>query len=881
MSLRIALACRTSRRPVRRAASRCGVVLAGCLLFPAAVGAQSPTQEASPPAGGTAPQAATPAPAAPSSAESLPEIEVIQKAPKPAPKVAKKKPAAKKKAAAAASQPPPSEAAAPTTAQTLVKMSPVGGSEIPIEKVPGGVSTVSSSDVARDGSGIIENTLESRVPGVIVTDLQGNEFQTNIQYRGFESSPLNGVPQGLAVYQNGVRINEAFGDIVNWDFLPSIAIDDVAVMSGNPVFGLNALGGAVVIGMKDGFGFQGAEIDVRAGSFGREQIAAQGGARSGPVAAYIAVEDINDDGWRDFSPSKIKRLYADLGFKGDGSEFHINFTGADNFVGAVTAAPVELLDLGWNRTYTSPQTTDNQLAMVSANGTIKASDTLSFSGVTYYRHFKQQHIDANVSDAEDCDPPINVGLDNTLCVEGDNAEQLSGVGPGVNADGSIPAGIADPLATIDNTSQDAESFGATLQAVDKAKVLGLPNHFLIGASYDRGRVKYAASSELGEIGPSFVVSGLGIQLTAPDDLSPRSLITTNDYYGLYLTDTLDLTDDLALTFGGRYNVAQLTLTDETGNDPFLNGSHTYSRFNPIVGGTYKVMPGLSLYGSYSEANRAPTPAELACADPDNPCLIESFLTGDPPLKQVVSHTWETGLRGQLAAWSSQEKVDWSLGLFRTLNVDDIISVAAPTSGRGYFKNAGDTLRQGIEASVSYRAKDVFVYANYSYTDATFQDSLVLPSPNSPSPQTFNCPGQPANTPDPTQCIQVEPGDTLPGVPKHKFKAGFDYWFTPKWKFGADLMAASSQFFYGDEANLNAPLAGYAQVNLHSSYDLTEHVQIYGLINNLFDARFGTFGNYFDTAAAYEASLKTIHFTDARTIVPSQPFAAYAGLKLRF
>ncbi len=339
-----------------------------------------------------------------------------------------------------------------------------------------------------------------------------------------------------------MRINEAFGDIVNWDFLPSIAMDDIAVMSGNPVFGLNALGGAVVIGMKDGFGYQGAEVDVRGGSFGREQIAVQAGARSGPAAAYIALEDINDDGWRDFSPSEIKRLYADLGFKGDGAEFHVNFTGADNFIGAVTAAPVELLDLGWNRTYTSPQTTDNKLAMVSANGTVKASDTLSFSGVTYYRHFKQQHIDANVSDAEDCDPPINVGPDNTLCIEGDNAEQLSGVGPGVNADGSIPAGIADPLATIDNTSQDAESFGGTLQAVDKSKVLGLPNQFLVGASYDRGRVKYAASSELGEIGPSFVVSGLGIQLTGPDDLSPRSLITTNDYYGLYLTDTLDLTD---------------------------------------------------------------------------------------------------------------------------------------------------------------------------------------------------------------------------------------------------------------------------------------------------------------------------------------------------
>jgi iron complex outermembrane receptor protein len=877
MSQRIGVAQRRAKGSARRARGRhVFLLLAASLWFPAATAAQETTKQASPPADATPPQAPA-AGTAGTSDELLPTVEIIQEAPKPPPKVAEKKPAPKKKTAATA--PPPAQPGQiPQTAQTLVsqtlvRMSPVGGSELPIEKVPGGVSTVSSSDLARDGSGIIENALESRVPGIIVTDLQGNEFQTNIQYRGFESSPLNGVPQGLAVYQNGVRINEAFGDIVNWDFLPAIAIDNIAVMSGNPVFGLNALGGAVVVGMKDGFGFQGAEVDVRAGSFGREQVAAQAGLHSGPAAVYLAFEDINDDGWRDFSPSKIKRLYADLGFKGDGSEFHINFTGADNFVGAVTAAPVELLDLGWNRTYTSPQTTDNKVAMVSANSTVKASQTLSFSGVTYYRHFKQDHIDANILDAEACD--VN-DPNSPLCIEGEEAE---GEGPGVNNDGTIRFDIADPLASIDNTSQDAKSFGGTLQAVDKSKLLGRPNQFLIGASYDHGRVEYAASSELGEIGPLFVVSGLGIHLTGPDDVSPRSLITTNDYYGLYLSDTLDVTDEFSLTFGGRYNVAQLTLEDQTGQDPFLNGSHTYSRFNPVVGGTYRLSPGLSFYGSYSEANRAPTPAELACADPDNPCLIESFLTGDPPLKQVVSHTWEGGLRGQMASWGNQ-RVDWSLGLFRALNVDDIISVAAPTSGRGYFKNAGDTLRQGVEASVSYRAKDVFVYANYSYVDATFASPLVLPSPSNPSATV--CPDAPdPNDPDAPMCIQVEPGDTLPGVPKHKFKAGFDYWITQRWKLGADLIASSSQVFYGDEANLNSRLAGYAQVNLHSSFDLNEHVQVYGLINNLFEARFGTFGNYFDTQAASDASLGTIAFADPRTVVPSQPFAAYGGIKVRY
>lgn len=761
---------------------------------------------------------------------------------------------------------PPAVVTPPSAlSQTLVKMSPVGGSEIPLEKVPGGVSTVTSGDIARNNTTVIQDALQSHVAGVIVTDLQGNGFQTNVQYRGFESSPLNGVPQGLAVYQNGVRINEAFGDIVNWDFLPAIAINDIAVVSGNPVFGLNALGGAIVIGMKDGFSYQGAEVDVRAGSFGRRQVAAEAGAKSGPFAAYIAVEGIDDDGWRQFSPSEIRRLYADLGVKGDDAEFHVNFTAADNFVGAVTASPVELLDIGWNRTYTSPQTTDNDVAMVSLNGTVKATDTLSFSGVTYYRHFKQQHVDANILDAEECDPP---SPPNTLCIEGEPAE-----GP----NGDIPFNIAEPLATIDNTSQDAESAGVTLQAVEKAELFGLSNQFLVGGSYDHGRVKYGASSDLAVIGSDFVASDLGIPLVGPDDLSPRDLITTNDYYGLYVTDTLDVTDKLSVTAGGRYNVAQLSIADQTGRDPFLNGSHTYSRFNPVGGATYKLLAGLSFYGGYSEANRAPTPAELACADPENPCLIESFLTGDPPLKQVVSHTWEIGVRGELAPFGPTERINWSLGLFRALNVDDIITIAAPTSGRGFFQNAGNTLRQGVEASVTYRAERTMVYANYNYVDATFRTPIILPSPN--NPEADPCPG--ANPADPTFCIPVQPGDHLPGVPAHKFKAGFDYSITPQWKFGADLIAASSQVFFGDEANLTSPLAGYAKVNLHTSYDVTEHVQVYGLVDNLSDARFGTFGNFFDRAAASEASLGTINFTNPRTIVPAAPFAAYGGVKVHF
>ena len=316
-------------------------------------------------------------------------MQVIQEQPKAKPQPKPVKQAAKAPATvtpqAALTQPstPPQE-------PTQIKMSPVGGSEIAIAKFPGSVSTITSADIARSETVSLENVLQTRVPGIIVSDLQGNDFQTDVQFRGFSASPVDGVPQGLAVYENGVRINEAFGDVVNWDFLPSVAVQNMAVVANNPAFGLNALGGAISITMKDGFGFQGVETDVRGGSFGRIEGSVQAGAKSGNYAAYIAVEDIHDDGWREFSPSDIRRMFADLGFKNHDAEFHVNFTGADNFVGAVTASPVELLAQSYSDVFTNPQTTNNDLAMASVNGSVAVTDTLNVSGVGYYRNFRQK-----------------------------------------------------------------------------------------------------------------------------------------------------------------------------------------------------------------------------------------------------------------------------------------------------------------------------------------------------------------------------------------------------------------------------------------------------------------------------------------------------------
>ena len=204
--------------------------------------------------------------------------------------------------------------------------------------------TVTAEDFSRVYSPNVLDTLQQRIPGVITTDVQGNGFFQDLRYRGFAASPLQGTPQGLAVYMQGVRINEAFGDTVNWDLIPTIAIGRADIWTNNPAFGLNALGGAVSLQMKDGFNYNGFEFDASGGSYGRVGGSMQYGVRSGEWGLYLAAEGFKDDGWRYQSPSRIARFYGDLGWRGTDAEVHFITSIADNYFGVVGPTPLELLN---------------------------------------------------------------------------------------------------------------------------------------------------------------------------------------------------------------------------------------------------------------------------------------------------------------------------------------------------------------------------------------------------------------------------------------------------------------------------------------------------------------------------------------------------------
>src|SRR5690348_416211 len=96
--------------------------------------------------------------------------------------------------------------------------------------VAAAVDFISSAEAARVSPGpAAAAQLLSRINGVSVFDDQGTRAQPTMDLRGFTLSPVVGVPQGVSVFLDGVRVNEAAAQEVNFDLLPEEAIASASV----------------------------------------------------------------------------------------------------------------------------------------------------------------------------------------------------------------------------------------------------------------------------------------------------------------------------------------------------------------------------------------------------------------------------------------------------------------------------------------------------------------------------------------------------------------------------------------------------------------------------------------------------------------------------
>ena len=670
-----------------------------------------------------------------------------------------------------------------TSAVHVIGTTPLPGLGTPISDVPANVQVYSSRDMRQQQTNPGEY-LEENSTGITINSTQGNPFQSDVNYRGFTASPVLGTPQGLSVFQDGVRINEPFGDVVNWDLIPQSAISSIQLIPGsNPAFGLNTLGGALALYTKSGSYYPGGAIEIYAGSFGRKGVEFEYGGKKDKLDYFFTVNHVDDHGWAEHNPSTIQQFFGKVGWQDEKTDFDVSLTLADNTLQGTQTLPLSFFD-NIRQAYTFPDRNNNKLAFLTAKGSRFLTEDVFFGGTFYYRKYKNENLSSNVNN--DFDP------------------------------------VANPVeATNDRSVIGQDSYGLGLQLTLLDDLAQRENRFSVGASGDFGKARFSQDSQQAAFTADRATLGTS------DFVQVTDAQTRNQYYGLFFTDTLNLSKEWTLTAAGRYNRATVKIEDLTGAAPLLNGEHTFSRFNPAVGVNFKPSERLTAYAAYNEGMRAPTPIELACADPAAPCKLPNNFLADPQLKKVVSRTAETGLRGKLS-----QDAQWSAALYRTELTDDIqfISSGGAAVNTGFFQNVGKTRREGLELALSTKWNALKASARYSYVNATFESPFAV---NSPSNSTADANG----------AIQVRPGDRIPGVPQNSLKLRLQYDFGEQATLGANVIYSSSVFARGDENNqdVKGGIPGYAVVNLDGRYSVAKGFELFARVVNLFDKRYSNFG----------------------------------------
>lgn len=298
-------------------------------------------------------------------------------------------------------------------AKRFKQVGPLPGLDLTKEQIAGNIQSISAKEIKEAHSLSLADLLNSKLQSVNVNDYQGNPFQMDVSYRGFTASPQIGSPQGLSVFFDGIRVNEPFGDVVNWDMLPMNALGGFDLIPGsNPLYGLNTLGGALTMKTKSGFSDAGVSAEVLTGSFGRKQLQASGGWNNaikeegswdtkGDYAAFGAINVFMEDGWRDNSPSKVNQAFGKVEWQGERASLAFSTLGVVNKLTGNGTVPQELYREDKSAVFTSPDVTKNKLIQFQIAGAFDVNDTVNVTGMVYHRQSNRRSSTGDIIPREE------------------------------------------------------------------------------------------------------------------------------------------------------------------------------------------------------------------------------------------------------------------------------------------------------------------------------------------------------------------------------------------------------------------------------------------------------------------------------------------------
>jgi outer membrane receptor protein involved in Fe transport len=804
-----------------------------------------------------------------------------------------------------------------TSKVDVVSETPLAGTDLQVNQIAAPVQTATAADVANSGALDLADFMNRGLNGVLINEMQENPFQPDVNYRGYTASPLLGTPEGISVYVDGVRQNQPFGDVVSWDLIPKDAISEMTLIPGSdPLFGLNTLGGAISVTTKSGLTNPGLAGHVLYGASGRKEVEGEwGGGKATGFNWFFSGLGFHESGWRFDSPSDVRQGFGRIGWRTTKTDLALTLSYAYNTLIGNGLQDYRLLANDYSGVYSIPDSTANRSPQFNFIARHSFSDNLTFTGNAWYRNIRTETIDANYND------DAQGGL--IYQPTPDEQAVLSAAGyagfPTSGADiantpfpkwpclaealtpGGSPDSTCDGVNIYSKEVQNEYGFSGQFTWIANPKLgskMVARNQFAAGALIDRNNITYTQTTDFAYVNPNYTLTSV----PAWQDASAVALNGHSPNWSLYFADTLTLWKKVNVTVSGRYNrdtVNNLDLLNPIVGPGSLTGDYTFQRFNPAVGITWSPLSSVNAYARFSQGSRAPTSIELGCADASAPCSLPNSLSSDPPLQQVVTDTWEIGLRGKPEI-PFFHNLSWNAGAFRDENHNDILFIAAPQTGTGYFQNFAKTLREGFDADLDGRIGPVTWGLDWTFLSATYQSTETLDG-SANNTNSFAMQGYPGL--DGT--ITVHPGNRIPLIPKQTGKAFAIWQATRKLMFEMNEVIASSSYARGNENNAYTAdgvyylgpgvSPGYAITNFRAHYDLTRHFQLALQIDNLFNHEYYTAAWVSNTELTAQGAIQSLPFQpygsgpyagnapaqSATFFSPGAPRRAWVELRVRF
>ncbi|MEG2264043.1 MAG: TonB-dependent receptor [Acinetobacter sp.] len=595
------------------------------------------------------------------------------------------------------------------------------------------------------------------VPGLQLNNRENYAQDLQISMRGFGARSSFGV-RGVRLYVDGIpaTMPDGQGQTSNIDLN---SLDHIEVLGGgfSSLYG-NSSGGTILTTTKEGQGADSIELGHSAGSQnkGQTKLVLQGGSENADEPAYIISSSYFDtDGYREHSGAHKVLNNAKLTWDLEDGS-KINWM--NNYVKIAADDPGGLTRDQWKA---NPRQVATNVLLYNARKEIEQLQT----GLTWNKPINDQH-------------------------------ELYGMAywgqRAVTQYQSIPrtaqGGVNHAGGVIDF---DRNFYGTDLRWTGKDI---LPDIQLIaGLAFD-------AMTEDRKGYQNFLGDRLGVkgELRRDED---------NTLWNLdpYLQASYHFAPDWTLDAGLRYSNVHFKSKDKFLANGNNSGKTDYQKLLPSMALSWQILPELMTYVSYAQGFETPTFTEMSY--PANTAENRSF-----SLKAVESETYEMGLK------SANTLGDFTVAVFHTTTQDDIVS-AGNDNGRSTFRNADQTLREGIELSWNKSLwRDLTAQASYSYIDATFDADI---------PEILNQNGNIAVS-------RVESGNYIPGIAKNQ--AFLSLGWKPENGLSAGLDVRYSDRIYVNDTNTEyAPSYTVAGANVGYKWNMKDwSVKTFARVDNLFD-----------------------------------------------